>query len=79
MKKLKRRYYKVVGERVVRFNNAGHPFLCQMYRSGIKGALTHDEMKAAKKEWDIIQKNLPDTSSFDRVLYRNCESEYVQN
>lgn len=78
-KKRHRRHYRVVGEKFVRFNKVGHPFVYELRRYGINGGLTPKEMELAKEQWRIIQKDSPDISSFDTIYHRNSESEFKQN
>lgn len=78
-KKRRRRHYKIVGEKLVRYNKVGHPFVYELRKYGINGGLTPDEMKLAKEQWRDLQKDLPDTSTFDTIFHRYSESEFKQN
>ena len=71
-----RRHYRVINDKVVRYNRQGHPFLYGMRKHGIGGALTDDEMKLAKQEWENIQVDHPDTSTFDSLFRRSSDSEW---
>jgi len=70
-----RRYYKVINEKLIRYNSYGHPFVCEMRKYGIKGGLTKEEISIAKNEWQNIQKGLPDLTTFDPPYQSRYASE----
>jgi len=78
MERRRRSFYRVINDKVVRFNNKGHPFVYEIRKHGISGTLTEDEKLLAKQEWENIQKNLDDNSTFDPPYRRSSESEFTQ-
>ena len=78
MQRRQRSFYRVINDKVVRYNNIGHPFVYELRKHGISGALTEDEKRMAKDEWNKIQRNLPDNSTFDPPYRRSSESEFKQ-
>ena len=77
-KKRCRRHYKVINGKLVRFNNVGRPFLYEIPKQGITGALNLDEVKLAKEKWNQIQIDQQDNETFDPVYQRSSESEFKQ-
>ena len=78
MERRRRSFYRVINDKVVRFNGKGHPFVYELRKHGISGTLTEDEKLLAKQEWENIQKNLDDNSTFDPPYRRSSESEFRQ-
>jgi len=77
IKSKNRRRYRIVNDKVVRYNNVGHPFVMENHRFNIKGGLTEDEKQLAKHQWEVIKKDLPDEDSFDPFYRRSTESEFT--
>lgn len=78
MERRRRSFYRVINEKVVRFNSKGHPFVYELRKHGISGTLTEEEKLLAKQEWNNIQKKLNDLSTFDPPYRRSTESEFIQ-
>ena len=76
LKKSKRRRYRVINGRVIRYTKYGHPFLYEMHKNGIKGLLTEEEKQMAKSEWKNIQSSLPDQDTFDPVYVRSSKLQW---
>lgn len=72
----RRNFYRVIGDKLVRFNKSGHPFVYELRKHGISGTLTEEEKLLAKEEWRKIQKHLPDQSTFDPPYRSSSESEF---
>jgi len=78
MQHRRRNFYRVINNKMIRFNNVGHPFVYELRKHGITGGLTDEEKQMAKEEWEKIQRNLPDNSTFDPPYRRSSESEFKQ-
>jgi len=77
-KSKRRRHYRIVNDKLMRYNKSGHPFVYELRKYGLNGGLDRDEMKQAKKEWEQIQTNQDDNTTFDPIYKRSTESEFKQ-
>lgn len=70
-------FYRVINDKLVRYNRHGHPFVMELRKHhNIIGGLTEEEMKMAKEEWKKIQQDLPDHSTFDNLYKKPYGSEW---
>lgn len=72
----KQRFYRIINDKLIRYNKTGHPFVHELPKYGIRGGLTKEELQLAKDEWAKIQKNLPDESTFDLPYRPSSRSEF---
>ncbi|XP_047140769.1 small ribosomal subunit protein mS35 [Hydra vulgaris] len=72
------RHYKIINDKLVRYNNVGRPFLVELGKHGLKGLMKLDEVKLAMEKWNQIQVNQNDIESFDPLFQRSSESEFKQ-
>lgn len=63
--KSKHTFYRVINDKLVTFNEAGHPFLFHIRKNGVTGLLSEEEIRKGREEWKKIQLDIPDTSTFD--------------
>ena len=74
-KKIRRRFYRVVGDTVIRYNHIGHPFVYEMRKYGIVGGLKREHLDEAKQIWKNIQPELEDDSTFDHFMFSKKGSQ----
>ncbi|XP_066928622.1 small ribosomal subunit protein mS35-like [Clytia hemisphaerica] len=76
MEHRRRSFYRIINDKVIRYNKNGHPFVYEIRKHGISGTLTDEEKRLAKEEWEKIQRELPDMSTFDLPYRRSSGSEF---
>jgi len=76
-KKRNQRHYRVIAEKLVRYNRYGHPFVVEVKRFRVN-SLNKGELQMAKDEWRKIKVDvgLPDTTSFDLPYKSSYSSEF---
>jgi len=67
----KKEWHRIVGDKLVKYNDVGYPFLVQIQKQRVRGMLPREHVEEAKEVWKSIQKYIKDKSTFDPLVLKN--------